>query len=184
MSLGRAIEVCYLQLRDLPSHHGKDVILVRDGKGHLLRTINIKTSLSGKLGRFIKKHRKRAKPGSPLFVSEGGYRIIHTRKKVKKEIVVTKEHTARLAYQSLYERIKGIGKRAGIPEIFPHMLRHTFGTYLHAVEHDLVNVMHAMGHSCPETTARYARVLNDASIRQAEGLYGLIKQRNPNTLPV
>jgi integrase len=110
-----------------------------------------------------------------LFASENGYRVIRTRKKVKNKIVVIREHTARLAYQSLYERIKGIGKRAGIPQIFPHMLRHTFGTYLHAVEHDLVNVMYAMGHSRPETTARYARVLDDASRRQAEGLYSFVR---------
>ena len=166
----RATELCCLQLRDLPSHHGKEVILVRDGKGHVLRTIKVKAALRDKLGGFIKKYRSGARPGSQLFVSERGYRLIHTRKKVKKKIVIVRERTARLTYQSLYERIKGIGKRAGIPQIFPHMLRHTYLTRLYNIEKDLRFVQDQAGHASPTTTAIYAKTNNTVRKRQVEAL--------------
>lgn len=74
----RAEEVCHLQLRYLPTHHGKDKILVRKDKG-ILRVVHIKAALREKLQTFIKQCRPGAKPGSPLFASEQGYRILRTR---------------------------------------------------------------------------------------------------------
>jgi site-specific recombinase XerD len=61
----RAEEVCSLQLRDMPAHHGKDVILVRHGKGDIMRTVNVKPSLKVKIAEYIRLCRQRAKPGGP-----------------------------------------------------------------------------------------------------------------------
>jgi len=167
----RAEEVCLLQLRDLPTHHGKDVILVRRGKGDVLRTVDIKASMKKKLQEFIRTCRPGAKPGSPLFVNERGHRQLNCRVWRRGKTTEHKEHSARLTYPSLYHKIKCIGKQAGLPHLTPHMLRHTFATHLHAVEHDLRYVQDQLGHSRPETTARYARVLDEARRRQTEQLY-------------
>ncbi len=166
----RAEEICHLQLRYLPTHHGKDEILVRKSKG-ILRVVCVKASLREKLRTFIKQCRPGAKPGSPLFASEQGYRILRTRVTRKGKLIIIKEHTARLSYPSLYKKIKRIGRQAKIPNIHPHVLRHTYATHLLHVEHDLRTVQDQLGHSKPETTARYATVLNDDKRRQIEGLY-------------
>lgn len=167
----RAEEVCYLQLKDLPTHHDKDVILVRRGKGEVLRTVVIKTSIRQQLYQFIKLCRKGAKPGSPLFASEAGYRVITCRVWRKGKLTTHEEHTARLTYPSLYRRIKRIARRARIPHLHPHVFRHTYATHLYAVEKDLRLTQEALGHSRPETTSRYASVLDKDRRRQIERLY-------------
>jgi len=166
----RAEEICHLQLRYLPTHHGKDEILVRKDK-KLLRVVCVKAVLCGKLQAFIKRCRKGAKPGSPLFASEQGYRVLHTKVMRKGKWITTKEHTARLSYKSLYKKIKVIGRQAGIPHLHPHVFRHTYATHLLHVDHDLRTCQIQLGHSKPETTARYANVFDDDKRRQIERLY-------------
>ena len=166
----RAEEVCHLQLRDLPTHHGKDIILVRHGRGNILRTVNVKKALKPKLQEFIRTCRQGAKPGSPLFVNEGGYRLLNCKVWRDGKLTKHKEYTARLAYHSLYCKIRCLGRQAGI-HLTPHMLRHTFAAHLHAVEHDLLFVKDQLGHSRTETTARYAKVFDEARERQTEQLY-------------
>jgi integrase/recombinase XerD len=168
----RAEEVCCLQLRDMPTHHGKDVVLVRRGKGDVLRVVNIKKSMRRKLDKYIRLCRKSAKPGSPLFVTEKGQRPLRCRVGRKGEITYHAERTARLSYHELYMRIRRIGKRAGIAGLHPHKLRHTFASFLYKTANDLRNTQRQLGHSRPEITARYATVFDDAAMRQTEALYG------------
>ncbi|MHC4604487.1 MAG: tyrosine-type recombinase/integrase, partial [Planctomycetota bacterium] len=99
----RADELCKLNIRDLPSYHEKNQIFVYNGKGSISRTIDIPEALAKKLSRFVRLHRKGAKPNEPLLVGE--------RRK-------------RLSYRGLYSRIKSIGERVGLPELHPHALRH------------------------------------------------------------
>ncbi|NIS54467.1 MAG: site-specific integrase [Phycisphaerae bacterium] len=167
----RAQEICLIQIRDLPFYHGKDVLYVRKSKYEISRTVYVKSYLNNKLQEFVKGYRRSARPGSPLFVNERGNRIIHCKRHRNKKTTDYKEQSPRLAYHSLYGRIKRIGIRAGIPYLHPHVLRHTFATHLHAVEHDLLYVQQQLGHSRPETTSRYAHVIDKARIRQTERLY-------------
>lgn len=166
----RAEEVCHLQLRFLPTSHGKDKILVRKDKG-LLRVVDVKASLREKLQTFIKRCRKGAKPGSPLFVSERGYRILRSRVTRAGKQITIKEHTARLSYNSLYRKIKVIGRQAKIPHLHPHIFRHTYATHLLHTEQSLRTVQILLGHAKPETTARYAQVFDEDKRRQVEKLY-------------
>jgi len=167
----RAEEVTRLQIRDLPHYHGKPVLLVRRGKGDILRTIDVKQSFAKRLHDFVKQYRKGAKPASPLFASEAGYRIIKTRVWRKGKPIVRKEYTARLSYQSLYQRIKRLGQTAMIPYLHPHMMRHTFAVQLYQIQRDLLTVQFELGHSKPETTARYAQVIDRSRQAQIEKLY-------------
>lgn len=167
----RAEEICYLELRDMPTHHGKDAILVRRGKGDVLRVVDVKRSMKSKIAEYIRLCRKGAKPGSPLFVTEAGQRLLHWRASRKSKIVKLKERTARLSYHELYMRIRRISKRAGIVKNHPHKFRHTFASFLYRTAKDLRNTQLQLGHSRPEITARYAQVFDDEKRRQTEALY-------------
>jgi site-specific recombinase XerD len=167
----RAEEICHLELRDMPTHHGKDAVLVRCGKGDVLRVVNIKQSMKDKIAEYVRLCRKGAKPGSPLFVTEAGQRWLHWRAGRKGKIIKLRERTARLSYHELYMRIKRIGKRAGIDNLHPHKFRHTFASFLYRTAKDLRNTQLQLGHSRPEITARYAQVFDDEKRRQTEALY-------------
>lgn len=61
-----------------------------------------------------------------------------------------------VCYLTLWRTVQRLGKRAGIPRLHPHVLRHSFAT--HAVaELDIPTVQSVMGHARPELTAFYAR---------------------------
>jgi integrase len=145
----RASELCKLNIADLPISHGKDSVWVRNGKGNVVRTVDINESLKNRIARYIKLHRKNSKPNSPLFLSEW---------------------SGRISYQGLYTRIKRIGDRAGIGKLHPHMLRHTYLTRLYNTEHDLRFVQDQAGHASPTTTAIYAKTDNASRKRQVESL--------------
>jgi len=145
----RASELIALDIADLPISHGKDVIWIQDGKGHVSRTIDIPESLNKRLARFVKLYRKGAKPNSPLLVNSKGKRMI---------------------YRSIYEKIRKLGKQSGIGSLHPHTLRHTYLTRLYNVEHDLRFVQDQAGHASPTTTAIYAKTNNHARKRQVEAL--------------
>lgn len=145
----RASELCQLSIEDLPCTHEKDEIFVRSGKGKIARTVQLSKGLTEKLNKFVKIHRKNAKPKEPLFVGERG---------------------KRLSYSGLYSRIKTIGKRAGLPNLHPHTLRHTYATILYSIERDLFNVADQLGHSSTDTTKVYAKTNNESRKTQAEKL--------------
>jgi site-specific recombinase XerD len=145
----RASELCKLNIADLPVSHGKDSVWVRNGKGNVVRTIDINEALKNRIARYVKLYRKNSKPNSPLLLSEW---------------------KGRISYQGLYTRIKRIGEHAGIGKLHPHMLRHTYLTRLYNVEKDLRFVQDQAGHSSPTTTAIYAKTDSESRKRQVEGL--------------
>lgn len=49
-------------------------------------------------------------------------------------------------------------KRAGIPEVSPHKLRHHFGTRMWQAKKDLLALQNLMGHESPVTTQVYVRL--------------------------
>lgn len=145
----RAKELCNLNIRDLPVSHGKNSVWVRNGKGNVERAVDINDTLKGRIARYVKLYRKNSKPNSPLLLSE---------------------KSGRISYQGLYLRIRGIGKRAGIGKLHPHMLRHTYLTRLYNVEKDLRFVQDQAGHASPTTTAIYAKTDSESRKRQVESL--------------
>ncbi len=145
----RASELCNLNIADLPISHGKDSVWVRNGKGNVVRTIEINETLKNRIARYVKLHRKNSKPNDPLLLSEWGGRI---------------------SYQGLYTRVKRIGEHAGIGKLHPHMLRHTYLTRLYNTEHDLRFVQDQAGHASPTTTAIYAKTDTESRKRQVESL--------------
>ncbi len=162
----RSEELCHLILSDLPTHHGKDAILVRKKRGQSARVVSVDPDLRKKLETYIKKCRPGAKPGSPLFASEQGHRLLRTRIKKNKKWVITKEHTSRITYRSLYRRIKRIARDAKIPHLKPHAIRHTLGCHLYSVERDIAVVAKVLGHKSVSSTQIYVGVIDDSVRRQ------------------
>jgi len=145
----RASELCNLNIGDLPMSHGKDAVWVRDGKGSVARTVDIPESIGKRLERFVRLYRKDGGLDEPLLISAKGGRVI---------------------YRSIYEKIRKLGRQAGIGKLHPHMLRHTYGTVLYNVEQDLRFVQDQLGHASPTTTAIYAKTNAKARRRQLEAL--------------
>ncbi len=140
----RVSEVSQLQMRDLPHCHGKGIIDVREGKGCVQRTVEISSSLAGKIFEFIKKYRKSAKPNSPLFVNEDG---------------------GSLNYRSIYSKLMIISREVGIGRLNPHKFRHTYGTLFYTKTKDTRTLQDQLGHSDIRTTAIYSRT-EDAERRR------------------
>jgi len=145
----RANELCSLKLRDLPVTHGKKVIFVRTGKGKTVRIVEVSDRFCKKLKGFIGLYRKKAKPADYLFINERG---------------------APIQYVSVYSKITRIGKRAGIVNLHPHVLRHTYLTRLYNVGHDLRFVQDQAGHKSPVTTAIYAQTDQEERRKQVNAL--------------
>jgi site-specific recombinase XerC len=132
----RASELSNLNIADLPQNHDKNVILVRNAKGNITRSIEITSEMADSIAKFVKLYREGAKPDEPLFISERGNR---------------------LSYISLYNKVKTIGGRAEIGKLHPNMLRLTFIVNLYNAEHDLRFVQNQAGHANRKTTAMNIR---------------------------
>jgi len=172
----RAAELCALEIRDLPCCHNKPVIYVRDGKGHVARTIEISHTLSQRLRRYVEQYRRGAKPGSVVFRSEAGYRRLRWTQRRRARLsdcileLPRAEATSRLTYASLLARIRRVGRLAGLGRLTPHMLRHTYATMLYGVKEDLAFVQDQLGHISPITTRIYAKTSAASRRRQVADL--------------
>jgi len=143
----RAGDLCNLRIMDMPCYHGKLVINVHEGKGCVQRSVEISSSLAGRIVDFCNCHRRGAKPSATLFVNE---------------------RFGPLSYRSLYSRVHNVGRAAGVGHLKPHMLRHTYGTMFYNVTKDLLMLQDQLGHADPRTTGIYARTLTEVRRQHAE----------------
>ena len=75
--------------------------------------------------------------GAPLFVARGG-------------------HIMRPC--TLLQLVRSIGKKAGVPNVYPHKLRHTFAiTYLRSGG-DVFTLQQILGHGSLDMVRHYARI--------------------------
>jgi type 1 fimbriae regulatory protein FimB len=63
-----------------------------------------------------------------------------------------------LTRQSVNYLVGGAAARAGLPPVWPHMLRHSCGFYLANRGHDLRLIQDYLGHRDPKHTVHYTRV--------------------------
>lgn len=143
----RASELCSLQVRDLGITAGKSQIDVRRGKGAKQRSVFISAELGKSLGGYLAGLNLPRK--APVFANRFG---------------------EPLTYEALYKRIKKIGELAGLPNLHPHTLRHTFGTLLYHYQKDLFFVKEQLGHSKVDTTQIYAKTLTESKLEQMKSM--------------
>ena len=69
-----------------------------------------------------------------------------------------KARQAGLGYASVYDTLRALARRAGLPHISPHSLRHSFATNLLQSGADIRSVQTLLGHSRLATTEIYTHV--------------------------
>jgi integrase/recombinase XerC len=144
----RVGELCNLRLGDVAISERKGEVLVRGGKGNKDRTI----PLNNDVRRAVEAYKEVRPPvaGDHLFVGQRGQPL----RPQGVQIVVAK-----------------YAQRAGLPEVTPHVLRHTFAKHVLDAGEDLATVQRLLGHERLETTAIYtqptARDL-EAAVRRLE----------------
>lgn len=130
----RVGEVESLNLTDIQIGERKGFVDVRQGKGAKYRRVPLNTDTRKALIDYIQ---VRPKEEEALFVSQKG---------------------GRLTANAIWKTVKKYGNLAGLDDLSPHSLRHTFGTQLirkHGV--DIVTAATLMGHSNISTTAIYTK---------------------------
>jgi site-specific recombinase XerD len=144
----RVGELCNLRLGDVTISERKGEVLVRAGKGNKDRTIPLNNDARRALDAY-----QAVRPrgtGDHLFVGQRGQPL----RPQGVQIVVQK-----------------YAQRAGLPEVTPHVLRHTFAKQVLDAGEDLATVQRLLGHERLETTAIYthptARDL-EAAVRRLE----------------
>lgn len=132
----RVSELVGLQLSQLRLDFGFIVVL---GKGGKERVVPVGEQAEAWLTRYLREARPQLLTG-------------------RHEIVFVNQRGAPLSRQGFWKIIKGYGLRAGVGDVSPHVLRHSFATHL--LEHgaDLRAVQMMLGHSDISTTQIYTHI--------------------------
>jgi site-specific recombinase XerC len=142
----RISEVVQLDVDDIEIRERSGSVLVRNGKGRKQRSVPLGQPLRIALHNWLS-HRGGSQGGA-LFVSQKGGRI-----------------TAR----QLQRVFRETARRAGLVDVTPHSLRHTFVKNVVKRSGDLAIAQQLAGHRRIQTTARYAAPGNDELVAAAEG---------------
>ena len=144
----RASEVCDLTIQDTPTHHGKEVLYIRDGKGNVSRTVMISKKLAYHIDQYIKSYRPEAGISAPVVITCAGHKI---------------------TYNTVWRKTNKIGRELGLASpLHPHKFRHSFAIKLYEVEKDLAFVSRQLGHANINTTMIYAHTTPETARRQME----------------
>ena len=137
-----------LRLSELVNLEWKDV----DFKFRLLRVTN-------KENFTTKNYRNRTIP-----LNDAAYKAFKKLKELNpgKPVVVNRHHLSRL--------ISRYAKKAGLPDVTCHTLRHTFASHLAMNGVDLVTLKKLMGHSTITTTLIYAKITEEHKMKALSNL--------------
>jgi site-specific recombinase XerD len=143
----RISEVESLTIHDIEVSERKGVVTVRHGKGSKYRQIPLNKDIRKAIQEYLQ---VRPNEGGALFISQKG---------------------GGLASNAIWKIVKKYADRAGMADITPHSLRHTFGTMLirkHKV--DIMTTAALMGHENISTTAIYTKPNQQDMIEAVEKL--------------
>lgn len=131
-------EVESLNASDIEVSERKGVVIVRQGKGGKYRQVPLNKDIRNALKDYLEERSNTDKAtNEALFVSQKG---------------------GGLTSNAIWKLIKKYADKAGLSDITPHSLRHTFGTrLLRKYGTDIVTVAALMGHSNISTTAIYTK---------------------------
>lgn len=110
------------------------------GKGNKMRLVPMGTKACAALAAYLSAERPKLvhrQTGNEIFLSARGSRLTTTR---------------------LWQIVKTHAKRAGLPQVYPHLLRHSFATHLLSNGADLRIIQEMLGHADISTTQVYTHV--------------------------
>jgi site-specific recombinase XerD len=128
----RISELAALRLSDVETSERKGMLTVRSGKGSRHRVVPLNADARKAIKDYLDVRPKVS--DDHLFISQRG----HGLKEQAVELIVGKYAQA-----------------AGLDNVTPHQLRHSFGKHALDAEVDLVTVSKLLGHTRLDTTARY-----------------------------
>jgi integrase/recombinase XerD len=132
----RASECCGLALADLDITTGEIKIRAATAKDREVRRTVLGLKARREVQRYFQgyRHDQDQRPGAPFFL--------------------TRNETA-IDYRTLHRMIQQAGQKAGIPDLHPHRLRHTFTRACIIGGMDLFTVQRLLGHSDLTMTRKY-----------------------------
>jgi integrase/recombinase XerD len=128
----RVSELCSLRVRDVETSERKGSLTVRSGKGSKFRVLPLNVDARRAITSYLEV--RPAVADDHLFIGQRGQGISSR----AVELLVTK-----------------YGRLAGLEDVTPHTLRHSFGKHALDAGADLVSVSALLGHQRLETTAIY-----------------------------
>ncbi len=154
----RAGELCGLTLDQIHLDEGYAMVL---GKGKKMRPVRIGARAAKSLRFYLLHWRK------PVVPSE--QHVFLTCKTVQTERGIFSARAGDpLSVTALDHAIKRMGKRAGVPRLHPHLLRHT-AACLHLMRHrDPFALKSLLGHSTLTMTQHYVAAVSQMDIVQAD----------------
>jgi integrase/recombinase XerC/integrase/recombinase XerD len=147
----RAGEVVNLKINNIEFE--KNLVIIEKGKGNKSRMVPLPNKLKKYLYKYLVVFRrilqeqtgyKKDYKNSPLFLNIGD------------EVPMTSN-----AIKQLFAKLK---KRADIPRIKPHLLRHTFATSYILGGGDLESLRYYLGHADLKITQKYLHIANEQGI--------------------
>lgn len=145
----RASEVCGIYMRDIDWKRAELRVRPEVGKGRREAVLPLDDRTFGWLERWKPERRHHAGKSPWMFVTLKG---------------------TQLDRRYIWEMVSRYARRAGIEDpVWPHMLRHTFGTELLRDGFDLREVQTLMRHSDIRTTVIYTHVSPEALGRKVKG---------------
>jgi site-specific recombinase XerD len=130
----RVGELCALRLADIDISERKGTVTVRSGKGNKYRVVPLNADVRRALGQYVAV-RPRV-PDDHFFLSQKGGGV---------------------QSQAVQRIVEKHARQAGLEDVTPHTLRHSFAKNLLDEGVDLVTVSALLGHERLETTAIYTQ---------------------------
>ena len=87
-------------------------------------------------------------------------------KETNGDILFLNQRNRALGTRHAFRLVRDIGRRAGISNLHPHMLRHSFASTLRKKGADLQLIQESLGHSSIVTTQMYSHISTDEYKRQ------------------
>ena len=139
----RVSEAVDVKVHDIDTEQG---ILTTTGKGSKTRRVPVGTSAIEWIRTYLSARRKHEDIGiSNLFITSDG---------------------KPLNRQLIYKLVKEYGQKAGLQDVSPHTLRHSFATHLVQNRADIRSVQQMLGHADISTTQIYTH-MTDAHLRKS-----------------
>jgi integrase/recombinase XerD len=149
----RASELAGLMLSDYLS---KERLVRVTGKGNKQRLVPVNVPAVAAIERYLQECRPVLVPASRAGQDKGRVFVSHTGKPLERVAV--------------WQIVKRCAKAAGLPQAYPHALRHTFATHLLSGGADLRVVQDLLGHVDVTTTQIYTHV-DKARLRSVHRQY-------------